>query len=312
MIFDKLPALGAFPKDGGTASVMRDWRKHLKEDLANLRSGILDYKSFIAGYSSFKGGNAVEVVVRDKGGNLKQVIRNRNLRTTMGRDQWQRLLMFGNISANATFATAIGAATASSATSLTNSSAAFPTSGGPNSGLQGQIVVCMSSSSAIAYGVVMSNTATVLTVDKWHSFTSSTDATASTPSATTDYAVLPIAGFALWAGLSTNSATPAAGDVLRTADGLFADGTTSATATEQSSNGLARTFIQPTFPSAGNIQLQNTWTYTGSSAVNINKAVLCNSTAASGSLLFLETLLSATATVNANGDSIQLTWTISL
>ena len=294
----------------GVGTRLRNPRIHLKEDLNHLFSGVLDWRGFLSGYTLVR--NPVEVVVRDKDGRIKAIRRSHNLRTTMGRDQLQRLQMFGNISANATYATVRGAATSTTATTLTNTGAAFPTTGGPNTGLQGQIVVAMSSGSACAYGVIMSNTATALTVDQWYDPTSATGAAATTPTGTCPYVILPTAGQAIWIGLSTNSAAAAAGDVLRTADGLFADGTTSAAATEQTTNGLSRVFVQPTFPGAGQIQLQNTWTYTGASSVTIAKVVLCNSKAAAGSLLLLETLLSATATVAANGDTIQVTWTINL
>ncbi len=341
--------LDVFPPLGGDGIRLRNF-SHAAEDLNLLRKGILDPRGFLSGYTKQK--NPVEVRVYDGNklarmgaklidekivdglGNverahwryrservdfcdprwnkaLKAVRRNHNLRTTMGRDQWQRLLMFGNITANATGYTGVsGSATSTSSTSLTNTGAAFPTSGGPNASLQGQVVICPVVG---CYGVIMSNTATALTVDQWTSLTSATGAAGSTPASTAVYAVTPWAGIATWIGLSTNSAAAAAGDVLRTADGLFGDGTTSATATEQTANGLARTFVQPTFPSPGNIAFTTTFTYTGSSSVTIAKAVLCNSKAAAGSLLVLETLLSATATVAANGDSIAInTWAISL
>ncbi len=350
--FDKLPPLGAGPLDENgipTGFRMRE-RGNLIEDARNLVRGVLDPRSFAAGYKRTTG-NPVEVRVYEgkriqklgatlvddkivdelgnvdrahweyKGervdfrhprwqGALSQVRRARNLRTTSGRDSWQRLLMFGNISANSSFATAAGSATATSATTLTNSGAAFPTTGGPNTGLQGQIVVC---SVAGVYGVILSNTATVLTVQAWTSITSATGAAGSTPASTAAYVVLPIAGPANWVGLSTNSAAAAAGDVLRTSDGLFGDGSTGGASTEQTANGLARAYLQPTFPSAGNIALQATFTYTASSSVTINKVILANSAASGGSILVLETLLNAAATVAANGDAISLnTWAISL
>lgn len=281
----------------------------LKDDVSNLVTGVLDWRGFVSGYCKVR--NPVEVVVRDKDGHVKQIRRSHNLRVTMGRDNYQRLGLAGNISANATFATVKGAATAVSATSLTNSGAAFPTSGGPGAGgLAGQIVVATGTNTC--YGVILSNTATVLTIDQWYDPTSTSGAASASPAATTPYIILSGAGSANWIGLSTATAAAAAGDVLRTADGLFGDGTTAGAATEQTTNGLSRSFVQPTFPSAGNIQLQFTWTYTGAVSVTIGKAVLCNSKAAAGSLLFLETLLSATATVSASGDTLQLTWTVSL
>lgn len=344
---------GPLDKNGVPMGFRMRGLRNLREDVGNLTRGVLDPCSFINGIKrttgnpvemrvfegkrmARMGARLVDDKVLDELGNvdrahweyrgervdfndprwqpaLSQVRRSRNLRVTMGRDQWQRSLMFGNITANASSYTgATGAATATSATSLTNSGAAFPTSGGPNSGLQGQVVVCMAAGVTGVFGIIQSNTATVLTIDQWYNPASSSGAAGSTPGATSEYLVLPWNGFANWIGLSTNSSAAAAGDVTRTADGLFGDGTTSGAATEQSTNGLARTFVQPTFPSAGNIQLQNTWTYTGSSSVTIAKVVLMNAKAAAGNLLVLETLLSATATVAANGDSIQVTWTISL
>lgn len=337
---DKIPDLG------GSGVRLRSGLNHVIEDLVLMSKGVLDPRSAISGHMLVK--NPVEISVFDGkklarlGGKLvtdvgnssgkrahweyrgaqlnfdepawkaalRSVSRSKNLRVTMGRDQWQRLLMFGNITANATSYTGVsGAATSTSATSLTNTGAAFPTTGGPNTGLQGQIVVCPV---AGVYGTITANTATALTVDQWTSFASATGAAGSTPAATAVYAVLPWAGTALWAGLSTNAAAAAAGDVLRSADGLFADGTTGAAATEQNANGLVRTFIPPTFPSPGQITLANTWTYTGSSSVAITKAVLCNTKPVVGSLLVLETLTNATATLSANGDTVALSWVISL
>jgi|SRR5579872_6151933 len=282
--------------------------KALGEDIRHLRSGVLDVGSFINGYR--KQYNPVEFLIHDAKGNLKAVRRSHNLRTTMGRDQWQRLSMAGDITANATGYTGVTgtASSAPSATTLTNSGAAFPTSGGVNGSLQGHIIVCPV---AGVYGVIMSNTATVITVDQWYNMASSSGAAGTTPSNGAAYAILPFAGAALWVGLSTNSAAAAAGDVLRTADGLFADGTTGAAATEQTGSGLARAFIQPTF-SAGQYLLSKVFTYTGSSSVAIAKVVMCNSLAAAGSLLFLESLLPAVGTVAQNGDTITINWTVTL
>jgi hypothetical protein len=340
---DKLPELGC---DG----LRLRTRAHLAEDIRYLLAGKLDRRSFISGYTKVK--NPVEVKVFDGPklakmgctliperivdslGNverahwrynnsridltndprwkpaLRQVVRTHNLRTTQGRDNFQRLQISGNITANASGYTGVtGTATATTSTSLTNSGAAFPTSGGPNSGLQGQIVVCPVVG---CYGVIMSNTATALTVSQWTSMSSATGAAGSTPASTAVYAIMPNAGTAQWIGLSTNSSAAAAGDVPRTADGLWGDGTTSGAATEQTGSGLARVFVQANLGTADEIVYTNLFTYTGSSSVTIAKAILFNSVAAAGNLGFLETLLSATATVTSNGDAISITWTLSL
>lgn len=156
--------LDAFTQNRMTT--IRDVRRwaHLREDFTHLMRGALDWKSFISGYLPHR--DSVQVVVRDKHGKLKDLRYTHNQVTTAGQNTWQRLAMFGNLSANATFATCIGAATSTGTTSLTNTGASFPTTGGVNGGLQGQIVVAMSSGTAVAWGVIMSNTSTVLTVDR--------------------------------------------------------------------------------------------------------------------------------------------------
>jgi len=334
---------------GGNGKQLRSGMENIREDVALMSRGVLDRKSFWSGYTRVK--NPVEVRVfeglkmeklgarmlkdhiLDDIGNvdrahwrfrgervnfddpkwapaITQIRRTHNLQVTMGINQWLRGLCFGDITANSTSYTGVtGTATATSATTLTNSGAAFPTTGGVNTGLPGHVVYCPA---AGVYGVIVSNTATILTVDQWTSQSSATGAAGSTPASTAIYSICPGAGIAGWIGLSTNSAAAAAGDVLRTADGLFADGTTSAAATEQTTNGLSRAYVQATLPGSTQSALAYTWTYTGSSSVAIAKAVLCNSKAAAGSLLILETLLSATATVNSSGDTIALTWTITV
>jgi hypothetical protein len=337
---DRLPALG------GDGRRLRHGRGDLMADAKMLLAGKMDLGSLLSGHRLVK--NPVEVVVRDGamlerlGYNaalreagfragidninvepfrtiindkkwdraIREVRRTHNLRVTMGRDDWQRLGMFGDITANSSSYTGVTgtASSAPTATTLTNSGAAFPTSGGINGSLQGHIVVCPV---AGVYGVILSNSGTVLTVDQWTAFNSATGAAGTTPSNGAAYAILPWSGIAAWVGLSTSAAAPAAGDVTRTADGLYGDGTTSGTATEQNTNGLSRAFQQWTIISGG-MQWQYTWTYTGSSPVVIAKGVLFNSLAAAGTLLILETLLSSTATVNSNGDTLQLTWQVTL
>lgn len=328
-----------------TPKRLRNTRQHLAEDIQMARLGVLDRLGFLRGWQQVV--NPVQatttslladdadvhpaLIARDQAlftdpmwdgrhwrdrawGNrrrrVREIRRNHNLRTTQGRDNWQRGVMSGDITANSTSYTGVaGAATGATATTLTNSGAAFPTSGGINGSLQGHIVVATTTNSR--YGVILSNTGTALTIDQWYDPTSATGASGSTPSTTTAYQILPGMGPALWIGLTTNSAAAAAGDVLRTADGLFGDGTTGAAATETTTNGLARAYQQATY-ATGNYALAHTWTYTGSGAVVLAKVVLCNSLAAAGSLMFLETLLSATGTVTANGDTIAVTWTVTL
>lgn len=244
---------------------------------------------------------------------LREVRRSHNLRVTMGRDQIQRLQISGDVGSGSLNGLVV-AYTGTTATTLTGASG-LPTaaSSAGNSGLQGHLVIVPNSTVAnTVIGVIVSNTATAITVDQWYALPC-TGAVGTTPTnaAGTAY-VLPGGTWTAWIGLSTASAAAAAGDVLRTADGLFGDGTGAGAATEQSASGLARTYVAATLPSAGNIQYQNTWTYTGASLVTIPKVVMCNSKAVAGSLMFLETLLNASGTVSNNGDTLQVTWTVTL
>ncbi len=253
----------------------------------------------------------------------REIRRTHNLRLNVGRDQFQRIATFGDIGTSLNGLAATGTATTPTATTWTGAAASFPTatSGAGNAGLQGKMVFVANAVSADAFtnpvvGVVLSNTATVLTVDQWYSVPI-TGAVGTTPAAASAAFVLPGGAPMWWVALSTSTSTPAATDVTRSADGLWGDGTSSGTATEQTTNGLSRAYAgsggatQPTFPGAGQEEFLHTWTYTGAVSVTIGKVVLFNAAAGAGNIPMLETLLNATATVAANGDTIQLNgWTI--
>lgn len=312
------------------------------EDTSLYRLGVLDAKSFWSGYR--KHFDPVEVrvtrllaphkvqdvhpdrLVKNPDGSLFRdlehdgyyrkimaVRRQHNLRLTVGRDQLQRVQNFSDVgsgSLNGLLSTAAGAAP--TATTFTDTGAAFPTaaSGAGNSGEQAHwVFVNTATWTSSVYGVILSNTATVLTIDQWYAIPV-TGSAGSTPAATRPYFVSHYPSPMYWIALSTSTTAAAAGDVTRTADGLWGDGTGSGAATEQTANGLARAFQAVTFPSAGQAQAVHTWTYTGSSSVTIGKVIWFNSLAAAGTVPFLETLLNATATVAANGDNIQLTWQV--
>jgi hypothetical protein len=99
--------------------------------------------------------------------------------------------------------------------------------------------------------------------------------------------------------LTTDSTAPAAGDTTL--------------ASEETTNGLQRTAqLTPTHSAGANSTVfTNTFTYTGSSSKVIAKVGLFNDTHANGGQLVFETLLATTGTVNTNGDTITVTWTIS-
>lgn len=252
---------------------------------------------------------------------ITAIRRTKNLRVTMGRDQWQRALMMGDVGGAAVgngVAGALTAATANTATPAGGGLTTAATSAG-NTGLQGKIIFVGPNNSGVGsavFGIIVSNSATVITVDQWYVIPV-TGAAGTTPNATGNYAILPGMSWASWVGLSTSVAAAAAGDVLRTADGLFGDGTTGGAATEQNASGLQRAYCgqggttAPTYGS-GTYVLAHTWTYSAGALITLAKVVMCNSLPAAGSLLFLETLLSASGTVNAIGDTITATWTVTL
>jgi hypothetical protein len=244
---------------------------------------------------------------------ITAVRRQHNLRLNVGRDQLQRVQNFGDVgsgSLNGLLSTAAGAAP--TATTFTDTGATFPTaaSGAGNTGLQSHFIFVNAATwTSSVFGVILSNTATVITIDQWYAIPL-TGAAGTTPGATRPYFVSHYPSPMYWLALSTSVSAAAATDVTRTADGLWGDGTGGGTATEQTANGLARAFQQVTFPTAGQAQAVHTWTYTTTGAVTIGKVIWFNSLAAAGTIPFLETLLNATATVSASGDNIQITWQI--
>ena len=252
----------------------------------------------------------------------REIRRTHNLRLNVGRDQFQRIVTLGDIGSSLNGLSATGTATLPTATTWTGTGT-YPTatSSAGNTGLQGHGLLVANAIALSAYtnpvfGVILSNTATVITVDQWYAIPI-TGAAGTTPAAGSAAIVLPQSLPTWWVALSTSTTSPAATDVTRSADGLWADGTAAGAATEQTTNGLARAYAgsggatAPTFPAAAQEDLNHTWTYTGATSVTIGKVVLFNSAAGAGTIPFLETLLNASATMTTNGDTIQLaSWNV--
>jgi hypothetical protein len=175
------------------------------------------------------------------------------------------------------------------ATTATDTGASFGT-------LTGHMVVIGG-----VYGVIVSNTSTVLTVDRWYTPASPGGAAASTP-ASGAYVVLPGQAPYWYMALSTNGTAPSATDTTLTSEITTAGG------------GLIRklaTYAHTT--GASSYSLAATFTVNGSDTglpVTIQKIGIFNSLT-SGRMQF-ETLLSATATLSAVGDSVTVTDTVSL
>jgi hypothetical protein len=200
-----------------------------------------------------------------------------------------------------TFASATGAATASSGTSLTNSGATFPTSG---QGLAGCIVVCWISTTVMVYGVILTNTGTVLTVDQWYSATSTSGAAGTTPASTAPYIILPGQNPAAWMCLSASVFTPS------TADNSL--GTQGA---ELTTNGFSRavgTYAHTA--AASTYTLVHLWTATGTSTINnegISGAATYSAASPYGGVFPFESAEPSPPTL-VSGDTLQNTVTVTL
>jgi hypothetical protein len=205
----------------------------------------------------------------------------------------------------------VGTATASSATSLTDSGASFPaSSGGPpaNGGLVGHIVIAGSTGANLTYGVVISNTSTVLTIDQWHSPTAP-ETVASTPSATAPYMVLVGGAPAFYMGITTNATAFNAADTTLASELWFSGGgLRRRLASWAHTNGTSTYTVSNTFTANGSDTLPQAIAKIGIFQHFVNTTV---STSNSGVMLF-ETVLSSTATLSASGDNVAITDTVTI
>lgn len=195
------------------------------------------------------------------------------------------------------FATITGNATATAATTLTNSGAAFPTAG---QALAGSIVVASRNSSGTGvtvYGVIVSNTATVLTIDQWYDPTSTSGAAGTTPNATGAYVVLPGQNPAAWLALTSDSGAATTADTTLTSE-LVTNGFTRAVGT------YAHTAAATTYT------LVHLWTATGTSTINKEAQFgACNTTG--GGVMPFESAEPSPPTL-VSGDTLQNTITITV
>jgi hypothetical protein len=162
----------------------------------------------------------------------------------------------------------------------------------------GMVVVA----SAGAYGVILSNTTSVLTIDRWYTLATPGGSAASTPSGTTTFVIVNGGAFAMFMGLSNTNITPAVTDTTMTGEITTASG------------GLIRK-IYTWAHSAGTTTTTATGVFTvnGSDtipvtvyAMNISTSLLTGSTVT----MAYETSLSASATLSAIGDQLTVTETI--
>jgi hypothetical protein len=195
------------------------------------------------------------------------------------------------------FASAQGTLTSVTGTTATNSGATFPTTG---QGLAGSIVVVganASGSGSVVYGVIASNTSTVLTVDQWTSGTSTTGAAGTTPNATGQYIILPGQNPAAWMAVTANSFSPATSDTTL--------------AGELSSNGFSRAVGTYSHTAAASTySLVHLWTATGTETIN-NEAQFGAATITAGGVMPFESAEPSPPTL-VSGDTLQNTVTVTI
>lgn len=186
---------------------------------------------------------------------------------------------------------ATGTSTATGATSLTDGVATFTVNA-----YIGHIV-----STGGVYGVITSNTGTVLTIDRWYTPGSPGGAAAATP-ATGTYNILPGGAPAWFMALTANAGAPAASDSVLTGEIVTASG------------GLVRKVcVYGHTTAAASYTLTAVFTANGSDTlpVTVAKMGIFNTfTGATGVMCFETLLTPTTATLSASGDQLTVTETV--
>lgn len=183
-----------------------------------------------------------------------------------------------------------GTSTAAAATTLTDSGKSWTTNA-----WAGHLVATGS-----VYGVVVSNSGTVLTVDRWYTPGSPGGAAASSPSTGT-YVILPGGAPVWYMALTANATAPSASDTTLTAEITTAGG------------GLIRKLVTYAHTaSASTYTLTGTFTANGSDSLPVTIAKIGTFNSISSGQMLHETLLSATATLSASGDPVTVTQTITM
>jgi hypothetical protein len=188
-------------------------------------------------------------------------------------------------------------ATATSSSSLTATGTPFV-----SSAYIGCVVVATGSSGA--YGVIESNSTSVLTIDRWYNPATPGGAAASTPSGTTTYIILSGGPAAWFMALSSTNSAPAAGD------------TTMAGEITTSGGGLIRALATYAHTaSASTYTLANTFTANGTDSLPVTiyriGTFISMISGWAGSMM-LETTLNASATLTTSGDNVTVTDTITV
>jgi hypothetical protein len=153
------------------------------------------------------------------------------------------------------------------------------------------------------YGVIVSNSATVLTVDRWYTPSSPGGAAASTPSSGV-YIILPGNAPQWYMAITTDSAAANATDTTLPSEIVAASsGCLRKLATVAHTTGVASYTVAATFTYTSTDQ-------TFGSRIIAKMAIFNSVVGATGRMQF-ETLLGSTATLTATGDQVTITDTVS-
>ena len=233
------------------------------------------------------GQNEVHAVVIHPDGSYDDCGISPNLITTAndgGRDQVAAMLG-GKLG----FGVSGTIATASGATSLTATGTPFVASA-----YIGQIVVAEETTNSPVHGTIISNTTSVLTIDAWRN---GDDSAGTTPGATANYHIIAGNAPARYIALTENAGAANAADTALTGE-LTTGGLGRALGTYAHTLGAATLTLTKSFSVTATFPA-------------IHKAGLFQVSTASSSLLSFETVLNADASV-VNGDTLQVTWTITI
>lgn len=151
------------------------------------------------------------------------------------------------------------------------------------------------------YGVVVSNTSTVLTIDRWYAPASPGGAAGTTPGATGIYVILPGNAPAWYHAVTADAGAPAAGD------------TTLASEITTAAGGLKRKLATYAHTGgAASYSLTTVFTANGSDSLPVTLAKMgtFNSVVPATGKMIYESAISPTATLSASGDQLTLTQTV--
>jgi len=221
-----------------------------------------------------------------KPGSAEDLGWSKNLKTTVGMD-WLHNTMGGvAVPTTNSPATAIGAQSVTgTGTGLTSNALTGYRVYMPVTGLTTPPV----------YGNILSNTTQILNIDQWWN---PTDTTGTTPGSTSAYILNPGSlSSARFIGLGNDATAPAVGNTALVSE-ITANGLGRALATFAHSGG-ATTFTQT-----------KTWTASGAQSAQVAGLLTGGYGAAGGGILVAHTQFTAASL--ANGDSLQLTWTMTL